>query len=300
MKKKILLTGSIILLLCISSLPLFSQETGDVNGDGSINIVDALLVAQFYVGLDPQNFQTGAGDTNCDGTINIVDALLIAQFYVGLITEFSGCTATPVPEPTSIPSVYISASVRYPTTMFSHEFAHANGFASWTIASLPSWLTTPSRTSGSYEDIVTFEVDWDQIPEGNCDNGFAIFSIQGEPTGQTEYNLRVTACRADAQATPTPVVEGTPVPTVPAMAYFQGYVYVADSYEPISGASISLVQGDRNVTTTSAADGYYELGLSVGYPMDMVLSVTAHEYIGQEYQFIQILGTLCHDFPMKR
>lgn len=28
------------------------------------------------------------GDTNCDGTINIVDALLIAQYYVGLINSF--------------------------------------------------------------------------------------------------------------------------------------------------------------------------------------------------------------------
>jgi len=34
---------------------------------------------------------TGAGcfaDTNCDGSINIVDALLGAQYYVGLISRF--------------------------------------------------------------------------------------------------------------------------------------------------------------------------------------------------------------------
>ena len=61
---------------------------GDVNGDGTVDIVDALLTAQFYVGLDPANFIPGNADTNCDGNIDIVDALLIAQYYVGLIQQF--------------------------------------------------------------------------------------------------------------------------------------------------------------------------------------------------------------------
>jgi hypothetical protein len=29
-----------------------------------------------------------AADTNCDGSVNIVDALLVAQYYVGLISFF--------------------------------------------------------------------------------------------------------------------------------------------------------------------------------------------------------------------
>jgi hypothetical protein len=57
---------------------------GDCNNDGSINIVDALLIAQFYVGLNPANFIQGNADANRDGSANIVDALLIAQCYVGL------------------------------------------------------------------------------------------------------------------------------------------------------------------------------------------------------------------------
>jgi hypothetical protein len=61
---------------------------GDANGDGAINIVDALLIAQYYVGLNPSGFIEGNADTNCDGTINIVDALLVAQLYVGLIAGF--------------------------------------------------------------------------------------------------------------------------------------------------------------------------------------------------------------------
>jgi alpha-galactosidase len=61
---------------------------GDVNNSGTIDIVDALLVAQYYVGLNPSNFNVSLADVNCSGGIDIVDALLIAQRYVGLISSF--------------------------------------------------------------------------------------------------------------------------------------------------------------------------------------------------------------------
>ena len=61
---------------------------GDVNGDGTVAITDALLTAQYYIGLEPEGFIIAAGDVDKNGEINIVDALLIAQFYVGIITEF--------------------------------------------------------------------------------------------------------------------------------------------------------------------------------------------------------------------
>jgi beta-galactosidase len=61
---------------------------GDVNGSGTIDIVDALLVAQAYVGLNPANFDSICADVNCSGTVDIVDALLVAQYYVGLISSF--------------------------------------------------------------------------------------------------------------------------------------------------------------------------------------------------------------------
>jgi endoglucanase len=60
---------------------------GDANQDGTINIVDALLVAQYYVGLNPPGLNQTAADANCNGSIEIVDALLIAQYYVGLISN---------------------------------------------------------------------------------------------------------------------------------------------------------------------------------------------------------------------
>jgi endoglucanase len=69
--------------------PAPSQMRGDVNKDNKIDIVDALLIAQYYVGLDPEDFKDPlAGDVNNDDKIDIVDALLVAQYYVGIINEF--------------------------------------------------------------------------------------------------------------------------------------------------------------------------------------------------------------------
>jgi hypothetical protein len=62
---------------------------GDVNNDGTITIVDALMTAQYSVGLSPAGFVSANADVNCDGSITISDALMIAQRYVGLITAFS-------------------------------------------------------------------------------------------------------------------------------------------------------------------------------------------------------------------
>jgi hypothetical protein len=70
-----------------STLPGETYLLGDTNEDGNIDIVDALLIAQCYVGITlcPE---LPAGDVNCDGNLDIVDALLIAQYYVGLIAQF--------------------------------------------------------------------------------------------------------------------------------------------------------------------------------------------------------------------
>jgi GH35 family endo-1,4-beta-xylanase len=59
---------------------------GDVNGNGSIEITDALLIAQYYVGMTPSVFITTNADVNRDSSITIVDALKVAQCYVGLIS----------------------------------------------------------------------------------------------------------------------------------------------------------------------------------------------------------------------
>jgi aryl-phospho-beta-D-glucosidase BglC (GH1 family) len=69
-----------------STTPPVGGLKGDVNGDNSISIVDALMIAQYSVGLNPPI--TGDADINCDGNVTIVDALIVAQYSVGLISSF--------------------------------------------------------------------------------------------------------------------------------------------------------------------------------------------------------------------
>ena len=69
---------------------LHSIRPGDVDLTNDVTIIDALLVAQVYVGIQPDIFIFEAANVNSDEQINILDALLIAQFYVGIISEFPG------------------------------------------------------------------------------------------------------------------------------------------------------------------------------------------------------------------
>jgi hypothetical protein len=105
-----------LLLAVFGLLLIFLQATvyaalGDVNNNGSIDIVDALLTAQYSVGLNPSNFTIGNADVNASGSVDIVDALLIAQYSVGLITQFPGQSETPVPTAVSTPGPTTSSEV---------------------------------------------------------------------------------------------------------------------------------------------------------------------------------------------
>jgi len=62
---------------------------GDVNDDGRVDILDSLMIAQYYVGLYfVDGYHKERADVNGDGLVNMVDSLLIVQYHVGLITSF--------------------------------------------------------------------------------------------------------------------------------------------------------------------------------------------------------------------
>jgi len=115
--QKVLIPGILIPVFGFAALFAAYSQTitqGDVNGDGTINIIDALMTAQYSVGLNPTGFNVSAADVNCDSTVNIVDALRIAQYSVGLVTTLNVSTTTatltvirtatpsPTPNPESI------------------------------------------------------------------------------------------------------------------------------------------------------------------------------------------------------
>jgi hypothetical protein len=93
---------TILLLVCAGSQ--VCAVPGDVDVNGSITIIDALKVAQYYVGLLNTLPDLTAAEVNCDEFIDIIDALMIARFYVGLLPGLSGCNDQ---YPLTIPAVSI-------------------------------------------------------------------------------------------------------------------------------------------------------------------------------------------------
>lgn len=93
----------VLVLIILGIGQVFAQTCGDVDGSGTPNIVDALLIAQDYVGTGTSAINKDIADVNSDNSVNIVDALLIAQYYVGLISELQCSTVQPTTVPTDAP-----------------------------------------------------------------------------------------------------------------------------------------------------------------------------------------------------
>ena len=72
-------------------LTVVPRVCGNLNGDGLINVFDAIISLQIIVGLiEPAQAQMILGDVVRDGTINVFDAILTLQHIVGL-TQITEC-----------------------------------------------------------------------------------------------------------------------------------------------------------------------------------------------------------------
>lgn len=65
-----------------------SYELGDVNMDGRVTAVDAMLTLKLALIDNPTDAITGLADVNGDGKITAVDAMRILQYATGEITQF--------------------------------------------------------------------------------------------------------------------------------------------------------------------------------------------------------------------
>lgn len=62
---------------------------GDVNGDKSVDVLDATVIQKYSSEkADLNNDQLAAGDVNNDGNVDVIDAAEIQKFAAGKITEF--------------------------------------------------------------------------------------------------------------------------------------------------------------------------------------------------------------------
>jgi len=129
----------ILVLLCGASVTAFGQSCGNVNGDASVTIVDALMIAQYSVGTIPPTFTASVADVDNNGTINIVDALRVAQYSVGLpVTLNCGTPTTPTPTRTATRTVSSTA-----THITGNPFVGATQYVD------PLWSANASANGGS-------------------------------------------------------------------------------------------------------------------------------------------------------
>ena len=80
-------TGCTFELLTDEELNLFKDRVvkGDVNGDGSVDIADAICIVNHIVGKPTSVFVDAAADVNDDGAVDIADAVRIVNLIVGKI-----------------------------------------------------------------------------------------------------------------------------------------------------------------------------------------------------------------------
>ncbi len=86
---KFVINGEIYSASCRISVKELPVLTGDANGDGTVDLNDAVLIAQFDVGnAQIRDGLRARADANFDGNIDIKDALLVARYFANLIKEF--------------------------------------------------------------------------------------------------------------------------------------------------------------------------------------------------------------------
>ena len=67
------------------SFPVTALKLGDVNGDNTVDIADAVCIASYIAGKATPTFYEIVADTNGDGIIDIADAVHIIDFVIGKI-----------------------------------------------------------------------------------------------------------------------------------------------------------------------------------------------------------------------
>lgn len=56
---------------------------GDVNGDGNVDLTDAIMIVYYSLGAEPVGFNEAAADVNSDGNIDLTDAIEVVYSSLG-------------------------------------------------------------------------------------------------------------------------------------------------------------------------------------------------------------------------
>ncbi len=187
-------------------------------------------------------------------------------------------------------------SVQFPTEYFSVKVAPNVTYDSWTISSLPEWLSPYVRNYGTKAEVAMLRVLWELLPPGSNVAGLIQFSLQGGTGGSYTYTAK--AYNPDPSITPTPTPDGTPVPTPPGLYTINGYVYDSQNYTQLAGVTINSSSGKSNRTVTTGADGSYSAYIEVDAEY-FVMTASFAGYESKTYSFAYIGANRDHDFLLR-
>ena len=82
-----------------AGVTIVRYRLGDANGDGMVDIADAVTIVNYVVGKEAPSFRTAAADANGDGVVDIADAVRIVNLIVGKIDALAPRFERSLPEP---------------------------------------------------------------------------------------------------------------------------------------------------------------------------------------------------------
>jgi hypothetical protein len=151
-----------------ANLTVSNVKLGDVNGDGTINITDAVGVVNYILGRPGTDFKVLAADVNKDGTVNITDAVGIVNHILGR-NVLASRSMTNGPLQTSGGAVSVNA-VSIPkggTGLLDITLTNSEELSSYQMAlTLPQGVTVSRMIKGSRFTEDEHLVSWNQKSDG--------------------------------------------------------------------------------------------------------------------------------------
>lgn len=97
MKKMVVLILAAVLMFTVCSVSVVAADYGDINCDGRINSLDAVLLAQYLAKWNVDISDEGmiAADVLKDGRVNSLDAVLLAQYLARWNVQLGGGSSKP-------------------------------------------------------------------------------------------------------------------------------------------------------------------------------------------------------------
>jgi hypothetical protein len=169
---RLLRAAAVVLVLSSTSVSAQPDACGDVNGDGNLSTVDALIVLRSTIGvdvdlgcpevtgLDPD----GCGDVNGDGIVSPLDSLILLNHAVGVTVDFDCALGTDARNLVRFTNTIVCMGAPFKAT----------------VEVLPSGKTWSARTGETSE-----YVEWDQYLIGDT------FVVDMRACGERVLNGRV-------------------------------------------------------------------------------------------------------------